>query len=274
MRWVQWAAGLGLTGLLLGCSAAGPVVETPPPLPTHFRPGPPLGAPDPIEADAPGRDYLLAMSSVLQPRWASFLEDLRLRLPPEHPLNRKDLVVELEIRLNSDGVLEAVNVAASSGAEDFDRAAVEVVSDAQPFARPPEALASDDETFRFRWWFARDRRQAGPATARVEMMRWPLSKAVPELLAADRIGEALRRVAAAGDSAGPHLRTIATAVVRRGLEARKLEAVSLVDDPQFADQIARIVDSARSVQLRQAAIEALGRVATGPEARLSRLVQA
>ena len=88
---------------------------------------------------------------------------------------------------------------ATSGNADFDRVVADVVRDAAPYAVPAHAsaaLVGDDGAIHLRWTFARDRRQAGIATASVEPLRWPVAQAVQSLLATGQITAAVSRLSA------------------------------------------------------------------------------
>ena len=258
-------ARLALALATLGVASCGSVVASdpvPPPLPTDFQPGPALGAPDTVGSEADGRDYLIALGQALQPRWASFLEDLRTRLSPSHELNASGLESVLLLSLNQDGVLVEVKLETASGAGDFDAAAMEVARDAQPYPAPPPGLASDDGRFRFRWLFARDRRQAGPATAGVVIQRWPLAKAIPELIAGKRYKQALARMKGEQGDITVHVDRVATAVLVSGLESRSLVALAGVSGSRFEATVKQVFASANSKELIEASIAALGRTVT------------
>ena len=62
----------------------------------------------------------------------------------------------------------------------------DAIADAAPFAPPPLELLSDDDRLHLRWLFARDRRQAGPATAEVVTVELPLRDAIDGAVAARR----------------------------------------------------------------------------------------
>src|SRR5688572_27984735 len=49
--------------------------------------GPRLPPPAAIDASVRGAAYLTAIAAHIQPAWGQFLEDCRLRLPKQHPLN-------------------------------------------------------------------------------------------------------------------------------------------------------------------------------------------
>src|SRR5690606_17249907 len=102
----------------------------------------------------------------LQPAWHQFLEDCRLRLPARHALNEMSLTAIAELEVDRRGQVRDVALE-TSGNADFDRAARQVIADASPLPPPPRALWSDDDQVHLAWTFARDRRQAGPATAQI-----------------------------------------------------------------------------------------------------------
>ncbi|MCE9580047.1 MAG: TonB family protein, partial [Deltaproteobacteria bacterium] len=187
-RWVVF-------GLLAACSH--------PAASSHFIVPPPLAAPGPIDPAVLGAAYIEQVGAIVQRDWAVFLEDLRLRLAPDHELNDGRLVALLDLRVAADGRIAEL-VVTGSGAYDFDRAAEELMRDAAPLPPPPPELRSDDGMLHLRWQFARDRRQAGPATAAITRALWPVGRAVPMLLDRGDLAEAARRVAAADprDSGG------------------------------------------------------------------------
>jgi TonB family protein len=171
--------------------------------PTSFQPGPPLGAPPAPDTRQPGMEYLVEIAPHFTSAWNVFLEDLRLRLPPDHALNRPGLSARLALEIGPEGDLVAVRVAASSGNREFDETALEVARDGFPVVPPPAGWMSDDERVHVDWMFSRDARRAGPATARMRRFEWPLERALPRLLARGQVGDAARRVAAAAVKNGP-----------------------------------------------------------------------
>src|SRR5690349_16805519 len=139
---------------------------------------PPLhGAPrllPPLPADpaAHGAAYLNQVALQLQPGWGQFLDDCRLRLPASHALNTMTLAAIVDLAVDRRGRIVDVDLHGSGNA-DFDEAVRDALADAQPLAAPPEDLISDDERVHLTWLFARDRRQAGPATAAVVTVDLP-----------------------------------------------------------------------------------------------------
>jgi len=93
---------------------------------------PPLAAVDPTVR---GADYLSAVAAQLQPRWAAFLEDCRLRLPAGHRLNATALVATIDLAIGPDGKIVEQREVASSGNGDFDTAITDVLADASPLPR-------------------------------------------------------------------------------------------------------------------------------------------
>jgi hypothetical protein len=78
-----------------------------------------------------------------------------------------------------------------------DASAVESITNA-PLPPPPAVILGDDDRVHLRWLFARDRRQAGPATATVESRRLPVAQVTRLFIAAgDSPRETASRRAAA-----------------------------------------------------------------------------
>lgn len=172
----------------------------PPPERPVLRPSSPaLPSLQPIDPHARGATYLTALGGHIQPRWGQFLEDCRLRLPGDHPLNIPSLTADVELVIDAAGKLEP-RLVHGSGNADFDAAALEVLRDV-PATPPPDDLESDDGRVHVHWVFARDRRQAGPATAKVIAIELPLVATVQRLVVAHGIVRAARRllVARPGD---------------------------------------------------------------------------
>jgi HEAT repeat protein len=155
---------------------------------------PRLPPPPPIvDLDAPDVPYRATLALQLQPGWAQFLDDCRLRLPVTHPLNATTLAATAELAVDAGGRVVDVHLA-SSGNADYDRAVRQVIDDAAPLPLPPRALWADDDLVHLRWLFARDRRQAGPATAAVVPHDLPVRSVVARLLAAGDLARAARRI--------------------------------------------------------------------------------
>lgn len=175
---------------------------------------PRLAPPPVLDLDAPDAPYRAAVGLQLQPGWFQFLEDCRLRLPVEHPLNAMTLVTTADISVDAGGKVVAVELSGSGNA-DFDRAVREVISDAAPLPKPPAALWSDDDRVHLRWLFARDRRQAGPATAALIDVRLPVRDVIARLIKAGELTRAARRILR--EPAGPQREAATTALLVAGL---------------------------------------------------------
>ncbi|HEU0034567.1 MAG TPA: TonB C-terminal domain-containing protein [Kofleriaceae bacterium] len=198
--------------------------------------GPRLREPDPIAGSARGAPYLTAVAAIVQPKWAGFLEDCRMRLPRSHALNDPKLAMTVELAIPADGHAD-VRVVSGSGNGDFDTAVFDVLGDAKPLPPPPPELMSDDERVHIRWLFARDRRQAGSATAQIVDVPLPLVGVVDRMLGQGQIDRAAARILAAPTSDPDRL-----------LATEKLMIAVLRD-----------ALASRSSDVRIAAIEAVGR---------------
>jgi len=263
-----------LAALLAGCAGGGHASGDPDPGGVRGGGGrpEPLGEPPPGDPAAPGADYLDAVHGRFRAPWGAFLEDCRLRLPRDHVLNDSSLEALLAISLDRGGRLVDVQVAKRSGVAAFDEAAVEVVREAKALPAPPRDLVSDDDRVHLEWLFARDRRQAGPATAALRRVEWPLERAVPKLVAAGRIGEAALRVAAAsgqetGNALIARFREVCAGALARALaasdSAAQVAAIEGAASARLGALAPRLRELARTSvepQVRRAALRALGQV--------------
>ena len=213
--------------------ACGSRVSTTPPL---MASGPPLPPPPPVDPKARGAAYLTAVAAQIQPAWGQFLEDCRLRLPADHPLNKRELATLADLAIARDGKL-VPRIVTGSGNGDFDTAVFDVLADASPLPPPPAELASDDENVHLHWQFARDSRQAGPATAQVIDVRLPLLGVVEKLLERGAVDRAVKRIAVAPAD-----------------DSDRMTATELV----FAIALRDAVRSSNGA-VRRAAVEAIGR---------------
>ncbi|HEY3806887.1 MAG TPA: TonB C-terminal domain-containing protein [Kofleriaceae bacterium] len=198
------------------------------------RLAPPLAPPDALDMRTPGAAYLSAVASRLQPGWSEFLNDCRHRLAASHPLNAMTLAASIELVIAADGHVASSKIAVPSGNADFDRAVTDLVADTSSLDAPPRELLSDDDLVHVRWLFARDRRQAGPATAQLERVQLPLGRVVPRLVAAGELPRAARRIA---DAPQGSARTDAT---RRLMIAVLAEALTGADEPVRHDALVAI----------------------------------
>jgi HEAT repeat protein len=248
-----------VVALVAACAGAPPAPVAAPPASAKLAP------PKPGDPFVRGAGYLAAVAAQLQSRWADFLEDCRMRLPAGHPLNDRALVATVELVIAPDGALVAHPAVSASGNGDFDTAVSDVLADAQPLPAPPAELLSDDDRVHVRWQFARDRRQAGAATARVVMVELPLPAAVDGLIARGELGRAARRVATApGDRAAVAERVMAAAL-REAIAgpdgaARRaaLDACARARVASLADAVRGQLAQTSDPDLRLAAITAAG----------------
>ena len=224
--------------------------------------------PPPLPADprARGADYLTAVAAQLEPRWTVFLEDCRLRLPANHPLNAMTLAATFDLAIGRDGRIVERHETATSGNGDFYTAVSDVLADASPLPAPPPGLASGDELVHLRWQFARDRRQAGPATARLISVELPLAAAVDSLLGRGELARAARRTAAAPDTAAR------TAAAERVMIAALGEALA---GPDTAGRRTAVEACGRArVAPLAASVRALLAATTDPDLRLAAIAAA
>ncbi len=252
----------------------------PPDYPTDFDPGQPLPDPAPADPTAFGAAYLQMVYPPLRDAWAAFLEDCRLRLPPTHALNQPSLEAVVELLIDQDGQLVSATATSSSGTADFDSTALEIAEGAGPFPAPPAEVLSDDRLVHVTWLFARDRRQAGVATAALRRVEWPVARAVPALLEAGNLAEAARRLAAAAAGSADQAQLleltgrVMLATLRDGLTADdvaaqraaidQIAAAAAVRDAAgallrpLARELRSIADGSLQLPVRGAAIAALG----------------
>jgi HEAT repeat protein len=232
-------------------------------------------APAAIDPGARG-DYLGAVAAQIEPRWAAFLDDCRLRLPASHPLNAMALAATFELAVGRDGRLVERRALATSGNGDFDAAIADVLADASPLPAPPSELVSDDERVHLRWQFARDHRRAGPATAQVVRVELPLAAAIDGMLGRGELARAARRIAEAPDTAARAELTerVMIAALREALAGpdsagryAAVEACGRARVGKLAGEVRTLLATTTDPELRRAAIAtaaALGDRAAGP----------
>ncbi|MEZ4360082.1 MAG: HEAT repeat domain-containing protein [Kofleriaceae bacterium] len=195
------ALGVALVAACGGGGAAAPTAR--PPLLPWGEPA--LG--DPAAEGAP---YLALVAARLAPEWRHFLEDCRVRLPIEHPLNELGLEATAAIIVDAKGALVSHELRGSGNA-DFDAAVGEVIASISPLPPPPAWLLSDDDLLRLSWRFARDQRQASAVGAQVEWLEQPAAQVVARRLGVGDLGGAARRAARLPDG-DAQLREIARQV--------------------------------------------------------------
>ncbi|HEY4179354.1 MAG TPA: HEAT repeat domain-containing protein [Kofleriaceae bacterium] len=224
-----------------------------------------LAAPLALDATAPGAVYLTMFAAHVQPNWAQFLEDCRLRLPPTHPLNDATLAVVADVVIDRSGTV-TLDGTRASGNPDFDSAVRDVMADVRSVEPPPTDLLGDDDRLHLEWTFARDMRQAGPATARMVPVRQDVVAVTRRLLAQHELPRAARRIARALDDAGraDAARLVALAVLEEALAGSvdvRVAAITAIDDAnltEFAPSLRVLLDGANDTHVRLAVVKALG----------------
>ncbi|HTR56313.1 MAG TPA: TonB family protein [Kofleriaceae bacterium] len=216
------------------------------------------------DQSARGATYLARVALQLQPGWGQFLDDCRLRLPASHPLNQLGLAAHVELAVDATGKLVAVELA-SSGNADFDRAVREALTDAAPLPSPPAELRSDDDLVHLRWLFARDRRQAGPATAEVVMVEQPLVHVVHRLIIHHQLERAARRITKAPANAErtEAIDWLVFEVLDEAVAAHTraaIDAIAAVSDHELESYIEALLADPADADLRRAAIAAAVRL--------------
>ena len=137
--------------------------------------------------------YLRALHARVHRDWAdNFLAMATAQLPKDHPVNTSSRAVDLEVVISAEGKLSSVQVAKSSGAADFDAAALEVIKAAPPFGMAPEEALSDDGKAHVLWTFARDDRRCSGLSMLNNAST--IALAVPMLVAQGREGAAIERL--------------------------------------------------------------------------------
>jgi HEAT repeat protein/TonB-like protein len=239
-----------------------------------------LRPPDALDLRAPGAEYLTSVAMQLQPGWGQFLADCRLRLPAGHPLNAMTLAATAELVVDASGRVVESRLSTPSGNADFDRAVTDVIADSRTLAAPPPDLLADDDRVHLRWLFARDRRQAGPATAKLVPMSLPLDAVIPRLVARGELARAARRIAAApAGSARASATTrvmvaaLGEAIASPGGATRNetLDAITRAHVTSLAPQVRVLLAETGEAELRAEAITAVG--VLGDTASIPRLVK-
>jgi TonB family protein len=184
-------------------------------------------------------------------------------LPARHALNQMTLAATADVAIDARGSVVDVRLT-SSGNADFDRALRQVIRDASPLPKPPVELWSDDDRVHLPWLFARDRRQAGPATASVIDLELPLRVVVERLVATNDLARAARRIARAPDGAVRDgvTRTLMVAVLREGLASSDgavrrsaIEAISRAQIGELYGAVRDLVAATTDVDLRLVALQ-------------------
>ena len=250
--------------------------SSPPPFPSEFTPSAPLPDPDPAPSDKPGLAYLQKIHAEVGGPWAAFLENCRLRLPPSHALNNQTLEARVSLAIGRDGSLQAVRLTKGSGQAEYDEVVLAIVRDAAPFPEPSGDAVSDDDAVHLQWLFARDRRQAGPATAELRRIEWEPQRAVPKYVAAGDLTTAARRLASVAAKPGVdgqdkiYLglgRQLAVAAIREALQQEDsnvqrigVAGAAAANLLAAAPELRQIIDTSVDVALRGEAIAAVGAI--------------
>ena len=156
-------------------------------------PAPAAESEPPVGGSGVEGDYLRALHERIHQCWADgFVGAVAHTLPASNALNDPSRQAVVLFSIRWDGTLVEASLVAASGADAFDRAAVDAVRKASPFRVPPVEVLSDDGLAYFRWTLARDHRLcAGGELSRHE---GPLEESLPRLLVESRVREALLRV--------------------------------------------------------------------------------
>lgn len=230
------------------------------------RPVPRLRPPPLPDPDARGATYLAAVALQLQPVWGQFLNDCRLRLPATHPLNDMALAATAELAIDVRGQVTDVQVE-TSGNADFDRAVRDVVRDANPVPAPPRELWSDDDRVHLRWVFARDRRQAGPATAQVIDVQLPVVGVVERLITMRDLTRAARRVRNEQGDRSAAMQLLVVAMLREALASSDtavrrsaVEAIGRAQVTELVADVRSLLASTGDIELRLVAISGVAKL--------------
>lgn len=233
------------------------------PEPVRLRSGlPRLRPPDPADPGARGAAYLNRVALQLQPGWGQFLDDCRLRLPASHALNTMTLAATADLTVDRRGRVAKVELA-SSGNADFDEAVRDAIRDAAPLPAPPRDLYSDDDQVHLRWLFARDRRQAGPATAAVTFVELPVGPVIDRLVAEHDLARAAHRaVRGQGSEQTAAIERVAVAALREALGSAEstsrraaVEAIGRAQVRQLAPDVRDLLAQTTDIELRLVAID-------------------
>ncbi len=251
---------LALVVAVCACGHAGGRAPHPVPLRSGL---PRLPAPLPADPAARGAAYLNQVALQLQPGWGQFLDDCRLRLPASHALNTMSLAATADVAVDRRGRVTKVEVA-SSGNPDFDEAVRDAIRDAAPLPAPPLELLSDDDQVHLRWLFARDRRQAGPATAAVTTVELPVGPVIERLLAQRDLARAARRaLRAQGRERTAAIERVAIAALREALGSAEtasrrvaVDAIRRAQVHELAPEVRDLLASTTDTELRLVAIDA------------------
>jgi len=246
--------------VVLALGACGHPAARPAPVLTPALPR--LASPLPVDPAARGAAYLNQLALQLEPGWGQFLDDCRLRLGKTHPLNQMTLAATAQFLVDAQGRTSALEIT-SSGNQDFDQAVRDAIADADPLAPPPADLMSDDDHVHLRWLFARDRRQAGPATAAVIDVDLPVGDVVERLVGRGDLARAALRIRRAppGDARTAATLRVMTAALREALSSADgatrraaVDAIGRAGIKALVPDVRGLLESTIDTELRLVAI--------------------
>ena len=209
---------------------------------------PPAPSADPT---VPGAAYLAAIEQRLAPAWHQFLTDCRNKLAFDHPLNAMGLQTQIALTVSADGHVVRRDTL-GSGVAGFDAVAEAIVDENLQLPPPPAELRSDDGTVRVEWLFARDRRRATAASARIVVMQAPTNIAVGGMLARFQFSRAASRLLTSVDiDVASATAQVSEAITRRALLSTdsatvRVAAATIIDDaPGLAPALLKIASAQR-----------------------------
>jgi len=232
-------------------------------LPSLFALSPARAGDEPaVQGDGPALPYLRALHAKVHRDWAdNFVAMAAAQLPKNHPANASSRAVDLELVISPEGQLASVDVAKTSGAADFDAAAMEVVKAAPPFAVAPEDVLSDDGKAHVLWTFARDDRRCS-GLAILNNTR-ALDVAVPALVAQGRDRAAIARLQSSDEKERERAFSMFArawldlAEDDKDLDVRVAAANALAGDSRGAERLRTAVDRGQDLELAARGLAAL-----------------
>lgn len=171
-------------------------------------------------------------------------------LPADHPANKRDRRVELEIKLDWHGQPDSVRVSQPSGHEDFDRSAMRAIADAGKLPPLPPSLREQNVVLY--WSFHRDPRGCSPLYARVSARRFTDEEALRRALGVGQLEQASSILARAKDRA-PLIQLVAEA----GLASREPRLRQLALGLASSERVAATLRDERVPRVWSAAVETL-----------------
>ncbi len=232
-------------------------------LPSLFAVSPARAGDEPaVQGDGPVLPYLRALHAKVHRDWAdNFVAMAAAQLPKDHPINAASRAVDLEVVISPEGQLADVKVANTSGAADFDAAAMEVIKAAAPFAVAPEDALSDDGNAHVLWTLARDDRRCSGLAILYNIRA--LDVAVPALVAQGRDLAAIARLQSSDEKDRERaFSTFARAWLDlaeddKDLDVRVAAANASAGDGRGAERLRRAVENGQDLELAARALAAL-----------------